>query len=57
VFFRVHACKKATALGVTGWIRNTKTETVEGEAQHQEEPKLDKFVKVFQLVFWEANKS
>lgn len=56
MFFRVHACKKATSLGVTGWIRNTKTEAVEGEAQHKEEPKLDEFVKVFQHVFREANK-
>jgi acylphosphatase len=47
VFFRVHAIKKATSLGVTGWIRNSKHGgSVEGEAQHKEQPKLDEFVKV-----------
>jgi len=52
VFFRVHAVKKATSLGVTGWIRNTKTESVEGEAQHKEAPKLEDFLKVGSPLFW-----
>jgi acylphosphatase len=47
VFFRVHAIKKATSLGVTGWIRNSKHGgSVEGEAQNKEQQPLDEFVKV-----------
>lgn len=50
VFFRVHAVKKATSLGVTGWIRNSPHGHVEGEAQHKEQSALDQFVKV--LLTW-----
>lgn len=46
VFFRAYAVKKANSLGVTGWIRNTERDSVEGEAQ-QQKPKLDEFVKVW----------
>ncbi|KAI0139657.1 acylphosphatase [Pestalotiopsis sp. NC0098] len=33
VNFRYFTQKKATEVGVTGWVRNTDTEKVEGEAQ------------------------
>jgi acylphosphatase len=46
VFFRVEAVKKATSLGVTGWIRNTPQHSVQGEAQHKEQSHLDKFTHV-----------
>jgi len=46
VFFRVGAVKKATSLGVTGWIRNTPQHSVQGEAQHNEQSQLDKFTHV-----------
>ena len=46
MFFRVHTVKKATSLGVTGWVRNSQRQSVEGEAQQTEQAKLDEFVKV-----------
>jgi acylphosphatase len=45
VYFRAYAVKKAKSLGVTGWIKNTESDSVIGEAQ-QQKPKLDEFVKV-----------
>ncbi|KAM0216677.1 hypothetical protein ACHAPA_007628 [Fusarium lateritium] len=44
VGFRYFTQKKAQEYGVTGWCRNTKDETVEGEAQGNEEV-LAKFFK------------
>ncbi|KAF5017508.1 hypothetical protein F66182_10553 [Fusarium sp. NRRL 66182] len=44
VGFRYFTQKKAQEYGVTGWCRNTKEETVEGEAQASDEV-LSKFFK------------
>ncbi|CAM9248445.1 unnamed protein product [Ectocarpus fasciculatus] len=33
VSFRVNTAKKATELGLVGWVMNTKTKTVVGQAQ------------------------
>ncbi|KAJ4271807.1 hypothetical protein NW762_000513 [Fusarium torreyae] len=44
VGFRYFTQKRAQEYGVTGWCRNTKDETVEGEAQASEDV-LSKFFK------------
>ena len=38
VFFRAHTVEKAKQLGIVGWVRNTKQDTVEGEAQGEKAP-------------------
>ncbi|TAQ83747.1 hypothetical protein B7494_g7928 [Chlorociboria aeruginascens] len=43
VSFRYFTQKKATSYGVTGWIQNTSTGEVEGEAQGTEE-EIEKLV-------------
>ncbi|KAK8048979.1 hypothetical protein PG994_010709 [Apiospora phragmitis] len=44
VGFRYYTQKKATAMGITGWCRNTDNQKVEGEAQG-EESTLKQFLK------------
>ncbi|KAG4416738.1 hypothetical protein IFR04_010140 [Cadophora malorum] len=42
--FRYYTRKKATSYGVTGWVRNTPNNKVEGEAQAEDDV-LHKFMK------------
>ncbi|KAK0112617.1 hypothetical protein ONS95_014360 [Cadophora gregata] len=44
VGFRYFTRKKATSYGVTGWVRNTANNKVEGEAQAEDDI-LQKFMK------------
>ncbi|KAK7740033.1 hypothetical protein SLS62_011149 [Diatrype stigma] len=45
VNFRYYTQKKATEAKITGWCRNTKQGTVEGEAQADDEEVLKQFLK------------
>jgi acylphosphatase len=45
VFFRKHTASKAQSLGLTGWVRNTPVDTVEGEFEYacNEKNKAEEF--------------
>ena len=51
VFFRKHTASKAQSLGLTGWVRNTPSGTVEGAFEYEQSSKD----KAEQFMHWLRN--